>query len=95
MPKGYVIAHVTVTNPEKWAEYVAHAKVALDKFEGRPIVRGGRYEIIEGHGTPRNTVLEFPCYENALGYARSAEYAVAKAIRQGAGTLDMTIVEGV
>ena len=95
MPKGYVIAHVTVTDPEKWTQYVAAAKVALDKFEGRPIVRGGRCEIVEGQGTPRNTVLEFPSYENALGYARSAEYAVAKAIRQGAGTLDMTIVEGV
>jgi len=46
MPKGYVIAHAEVTNPEKWAEYVAKSKVALDKYGGQPIVRGGRCEIM-------------------------------------------------
>ncbi len=60
MPKGYVIAHATVTDPEKWAAYVAKSKIALDKYEGKPIVRGGRHEIVEGNGTARNVVLEFP-----------------------------------
>jgi uncharacterized protein (DUF1330 family) len=95
MPKGYVIAHATVTNPEKWAEYAAKTKVALDKFEGHPIVRGGKSEIIEGTGTSRNVILEFPSYDHALGYAKSAEYTVAKALRQGAGSIDITVVEGV
>lgn len=95
MPKGYLIAHATVTDPEKWAQYVAASKVALDKFGGRPIVRGGRCEIMEGHGVARNVILEFPSYEAALAYSKSPEYAVAKAHRQGAGTIDITIVEGV
>jgi uncharacterized protein (DUF1330 family) len=95
MPKGYVIAHATVTDPEKWGQYAAKTKVALDKFGGVPIVRGGASEIIEGNGTKRNVVLEFPTYEAALGYARSAEYAAAKVLRKDAGTLDMTVVEGV
>ena len=95
MPKGYVIVRATVTNPEKWGEYVAKSKIALDKFGGTPIVRGGKCEIVEGKGTQRNAVLEFPTYEAALGYAKSQEYADAKAIRHDAGTLDMTVVEGV
>lgn len=95
MPKGYVIAHATVTDPEAWGRYVAKSKVALDKFGGTPIVRGGRSEIIEGSGTARNVVLEFASYDDALGYARSPEYAEAKALRQGAGTIDITVVEGV
>jgi uncharacterized protein (DUF1330 family) len=95
MPKGYVIAHADVTNPEKWGEYVAKSKVALDKYGGQPIVRGGRCEIMEGAGRPRNVVLEFPSYEAALGYARSTEYAEAKKARQGAGTIDIVVVEGV
>ena len=95
MPKGYVIAHATVTNPEKWSEYVAKSKIALDKYEGRPIVRGGKCEIIEGSGTVRNVVIEFPSYEHAHGYATSPEYAAAKVLRQGAGALDITVVEGV
>ena len=95
MPKGYVIAHATVTNPEKWAEYVAKSKIALDKYEGKPIARGGKSEVIEGNGTTRNVILEFPSYEHARGYATSPEYAAAKVLRQGAGTMDMTIVEGI
>ena len=95
MPKGYVIAHATVTDPEMWAAYVAKSKIALDKYEGKPIVRGGRHEIVEGNGTARNVVLEFPSYEHAHGYATSSEYAEAKALRQGAGKLDITVVEGV
>lgn len=95
MPKGYVIAHATVTNAEKWGQYVAKSKIALDKFGGVPIVRGGQCEIVEGNGTQRNVVIEFPSYEAALGYARSPEYAAAKALRQDAGTIDITVVEGV
>ncbi len=95
MPKGYVIAHAIVADPEKWAQYAAKTKVALDKFEGRPIARGGKSEIIEGEGTSRNVILEFPSYEHAKGYATSPEYAEAKALRKGAGTMHMTIVEGI
>ena len=95
MPKGYVVVRATVTNPEKWGEYVAKSKTALDKYEGKPIVRGGRCAIVEGTGAARNAVIEFPSYDHALGYAKSAEYAAAKMLRQGAGSLDMTVVEGV
>lgn len=95
MPKGYLIAHATVTDPEKWAAYVAKSKIALDKYEGKPIARGGRFEIVEGNGASRNVILEFPSYEHAHGYATSPEYAEAKKLRQGAGKLDIIVVEGV
>jgi uncharacterized protein (DUF1330 family) len=95
MPKGYVVVRVEVTDQVKWAEYLAKAKIALDKYEGKPIARGGRVEIIEGSGRPRNTILEFPSFEHAKGYATSPEYAEAKKLRQGAGVLDMIVVEGV
>lgn len=95
MSKGYVIAHAVVTDTEAWGQYVAKSKIALDKFGGTPIVRGGRCEIVEGNGVARNVVLEFASYDDALGYANSPEYAEAKALRQGAGTLDIVVVEGV
>lgn len=95
MAKGYVIAHATVTDPEKWAKYVAKSKIALEKFGGSPIVRGGKCRIMEGNGVLRNVVLEFPSYEAAEGYATSPEYAEAKKEREGAGTINIVIVEGV
>ncbi len=95
MPKGYLIAHAAVTDAEKWGQYVAKSKVALDKYGGTPIVRGGQCEIVEGNGTQRNVVIEFASYADALAYAKSPEYADAKALRQRAGTIDITVVEGV
>lgn len=95
MSKGYVIAHAEVTDPVKWAEYVAKSKVALDKFGGRPIVRGGRAQIMEGDGRPRNVIIEFASYEDALGYASSPEYAEARKLRESAGMIDIVVVEGV
>jgi len=95
MPKGYVIVRAEVTNPEKWSEYVTKSKVALEKFGGRPIVRGGQATIVEGDGLARNVVIEFDSYDQALGYAQSPEYTEAKKSRQGAGTLHMVVVEGV
>lgn len=95
MAKGYVIVRATVTDADKWAQYGAKTKAPLEKFGGVPLVRGGQSEIIEGTGAPRNVVLEFPSYEAALGYAKSAEYAEARKLREGAGVLDMVVVEGV
>jgi uncharacterized protein (DUF1330 family) len=95
MPKGYVIVRAEVTDLEKWGAYVTKSKVALDKFGGKPIVRGGKAVIVEGDGLPRNVVLEFDSFEKAHGYASSAEYAEAKKARQGAGVLHMVVVEGI
>ena len=60
MPKGYVIARATVTNPGAWAEYAAKASEAIKKYGGNPIVRGGRAETIEGQGVARNVVIKRP-----------------------------------
>lgn len=95
MPKGYLVARAVVTDPGRWGEYVARSNLAIAKYGGKPIVRGGRHAQIEGEGAPRNIVIEFESYDAALRYANSAEYAEAKALRQGAGTMHMTIVEGV
>jgi uncharacterized protein (DUF1330 family) len=94
MPKGYVIGRATVTNPEVWAQYAAKAGEAMKKYGGNPIVRGGKHEIVEGEGVARNVVIEFASFEAARAYAHSPEYAAAKKLRQGAGTLDFVIVEG-
>lgn len=95
MAKGYLVARAVVRDAEKWAPYVAQSNLAIAKYGGRPMVRGGRHTVVEADGAPRNIVIEFESYEAALRYANSPEYASAKLIREGAGTVHMTIVEGV
>jgi uncharacterized protein (DUF1330 family) len=94
MPKGYVVARSTVTNQAAWAAYAAKASEAIRQYGGTPLVRGGRCETVEGEGRARNVVIEFASYDAALAYARSPEYAAARKLRQGAGTIDIVVVEG-
>ena len=94
MPKGYVIARAIVTNATQYAIYAAAAGEAIKKHGGKPIVRGGRTEVVEGEGRPRNVVLEFESVEAARAYAHSPEYIAAKKLRENAGFVDMVIVEG-
>ena len=96
MPYGYVIAQITVTDPETYPRYVALVQPILEMFGGEFLVRGGRSESYEG--TPpgeRNVIIRFPSYDAAMQWYHSEEYAEAKAIRMSAATSVQTIVEGV
>lgn len=94
MPKGYVIAHATVTDPEAWGKYAAAGGPIMKKFGGVPLVRGGKYEVAEGSARPRNVIIEFPSYEQAYAYAFGPEYAEIRKFREGAGEIDLIVVEG-
>ncbi|MGE3066752.1 MAG: DUF1330 domain-containing protein [Hyphomicrobiaceae bacterium] len=94
MPKGYVIARAIVTNPTAWSAYAAKASDAIKKYGGNPVVRGGRCEVVEGEGRSRNVVIEFASFEDARKYAHSEEYGAARKLREGAGVIDLVVVEG-
>jgi uncharacterized protein (DUF1330 family) len=94
MPKGYVIARATVTNATQWGVYAAAAGEAIKKYGGKPLARGGQMTIAEGEGRFRNVVLEFESYDAAKAYAFSPEYAAARKLREGAGNIDIVVVEG-
>ena len=96
MAYGYVIAQITVTDPETYPKYVKLVQPILEKFGGEFLVRGGRSESYEG--TPsgeRNVIIRFPSYDDAMAWYHSDECAEAKAIRMSASTSVQTIVEGV
>jgi uncharacterized protein (DUF1330 family) len=93
--KAYWIAHVTVIRPDQYRLYAEAAPEAFRKYNARFLARAGRCEQLEGAGRPRNVVVEFDSFEDALACYNSREYQAAKAKRQGAGEADIVIVEGV
>jgi uncharacterized protein (DUF1330 family) len=93
--KGYWIARVTVSDPEAYKFYAEAAPEAFRKYKARILARGGRCEHLEGSGRPRNVVIEFDSFEDAVACYNSPEYQAARAKRQGAGEADIVIVEGV
>ncbi len=93
--KGYWIARVTVTDPDTYKLYAEAAPKAFKKYNAQVLARGGQCEQLEGEGRPRNVVIEFPTYEDALACYNSAEYQAARQHRVEAGVAEIVVVEGV
>jgi uncharacterized protein (DUF1330 family) len=94
MAKGYWIVRGNVSDPEAYKAYVAANAEAFRKFGARFLVRGGKPEVVEGEGASRNVVIEFKDYATALACYHSPEYAAAKALRLGAASIDIVVIEG-
>ena len=94
MSKGYWIGHVTVADPERYAEYVRRDTAIIEEHGGRFLVRGGTSETPEGASKDRHVVIEFPDYEAAWACYRSDAYQEVATIRRGSAESDFVIVEG-
>lgn len=93
--KGYWIGRITVTNPEKYPEYIKANAAAFEKYGGRFLVRGGEFTAPEGEARERNVVIEFKDYETALACYHSPEYQAAAAIRKECSLGEQIIIQGV
>lgn len=61
----------------------------------RVLAAGWRTAVREGSARARNLVIEAPDFEAAKAAFHSSEYAEIKALRDGAATIDLILVEGV
>ena len=92
---GYVIADVTVTDPETYADYRALTPGTIAAFDGRFLVRGGEHEVIAGGWAPgRLVLLEFDSLVRATAWYDSPAYVAARAIRQRASKGTVVMTEG-
>ena len=94
MTKGYWIARVDVHNEEGYKPYMAVNPAIFKKFGGRFVVRGGKFEGIEGQSRSRNVVIEFPDYETALACYRSPEKAMTARRRNGVAATILSVLPG-
>ena len=94
MAKGYWIAHVDVSDPEGYKEYVALNAKAFSKYGARFLVRGGPFTVKSGKARARHVVLEFKDYATALACYESPEYKAAAAVRDKYSNADVIVIEG-
>jgi uncharacterized protein (DUF1330 family) len=94
MPKGYIIAHITVTDPEAYPEYVRRDTPILNGLGGQFVVRGGQSQVVEGTAHDRHVVIEFPSYEAALTAYNDPEYQEVADIRRRSADSVIIVVEG-
>lgn len=92
---GYVIAQMTVTDPDAFADYPGQAGATVAAFGGRYVVRGGDIDRREGDWAPgRVVIIEFDSVEQAQAWYDSQIYEEAKALRIRSTMSSLMIVEG-
>lgn len=94
MNKGYLIAHVTVSEPVAYAEYARAAGEVIKEFNPKIIVWSGQYENLEGESHERHVVIEFASFAEAKRFYESPGYQAARSLRAGAATGTFVLVEG-
>jgi uncharacterized protein (DUF1330 family) len=93
---AYVLAHIDVTDPERYQEYIRMSPESIALYGGRFLARGSKPDILEGTWVPgRLVILEFPSVDQARRWWESPEYAPAKALRQRSSTGDLVLIPGV
>ncbi len=92
---AYWIAHVTVTDPERYKAYQALAPAAFARFGGQFLARGGDADVLEGPRHARHVVIVFPDLAAARACYASEEYSAARTARDGAAEVALVIVDGV
>jgi uncharacterized protein (DUF1330 family) len=93
---GYIVLEVVIRDPVAYERYKELAGPTVAAYGGRYLVRGGSAEALEGSWQPsRLVILEFPSVQQGRAWWMSAEYAPAKAIRQGCAETKMLLVSGI
>jgi len=91
---AYLIADITVTDPERYEDYKKLAPPAIAAYGGKYVARGGKSEKLEGSWDPnRIVILEFESTEKAKQFIDSPEYKEARDLRHKTATSNMIVVE--
>ena len=92
---AYVIAQLTVTDPEGFEAYRRAAQPVVEAHGGRFLVRGSTVSGLEGDlDRPQMLLIEFPDKAAAEGFYNSPEYQAIMPLRQHHSTGTVMVVEG-
>ena len=95
MSKGYWLSvYEKIENMETLKKYAVKATVAIGKYSGKFLVRGGKNITLEGNQSPRTVIVEFPNFSDAEKCYNSDEYKEALNILRDHAKRNLQIVEG-
>lgn len=97
MPSAYIIVDMNISNMELYKHYMAAAPAAVAAAGGEYLVRGGKFDVLEGDWKPgRIAMLKFPSFDAAKAFYDGELYRAARTKREGATEFfNMVLVEGV
>ena len=93
--KGYVVTvYKIIKDKDVLKKYAMKAKIAVEKFKGNFLIRGGKNLTTEGEKSPRTVVIEFSSFTEAETFYYSKEYQEAHALLKGSVVRHHQIIEG-
>ena len=97
MTAAYIIVDMQISDMEQYKKYMAAAPAAVAAAGGEYLVRGGKFETLEGNWKPaRIAMLRFPSFDVAKTFYDAELYRAAREKRHGATEFfNMILVEGV
>ncbi len=79
---AYVIAHITVKDPVKWAEYCSKVPATVAPWGAEVVFRGHGAKVLAGaHGFTDTVVIRFPNRAAIDGWHDSAAYQAVVPLR--------------
>ena len=95
MKKGYIVCvYEDIRDDKSLKEYAVKAKEAVEKYNGKFLVRGGKKINTEGRDFVRTAVLEFSTFDIAKKFFYSSEYQDAHKLLKDAVIRNHQIIEG-
>ena len=93
--KGYWIAlYKKIDSMDNLKSYAAKVTPIIKSYGGKPLVRGGKYQKLEGVDFPRTVIWEFPSYAKAMECHDSNEYQEGWKLAKNTTERNLQIIEG-
>ena len=93
--KVYWIAmYKKIDSQENIKNYGTKVAEVFKKYGAKPIVRGGKFNTLEGDTYPRTVIWEFPSFEKAIECHESKEYQEGWDLAKYTTIRNLQIVEG-
>ena len=93
--KGYIVCvYESIKDNEALKNYAIKARSAVEKYDCKFLIRGGKNIVTEGKNFVRTVVIEFDSFEVAKKFFYSSEYQNAHKLLTGNVIRSHQIIEG-
>ena len=93
--RGYWVAlYKKINSVENLKNYSTKVTPVIKSFGGKPLVRGGEYQHLEGEDFSRTVIWEFPSYDAAKECHESKEYQAGWALAKNTTERNLQIIQG-
>ncbi len=93
--KGYILCvYENTGDPVALKNYASKALTAVEKYDGKFLIRGGEKITTEGNNFVRTVVIEFSTFEQAKKFFYSDEYQAAHQLLKNDVVRHHQIIEG-